>query len=106
MAKTKQDLAQLQILQHNLQQLLVQKQQFQLQLNEIDSAVKELKDAKQAYKIIGNVMLLSDKETLEKDLNAKKDIFELRIKNIEAQEDRLRNKSDELQKQVVNELKK
>ena len=102
----KKDLAQLQMLQHNLQQLLVQKQQFQLQLNEIDSAVKELKDAKQAYKIIGNVMILSDKETLEKDLNAKKDIFELRIKNIETQEDRLRNKSDELQKQVVKEMKK
>ena len=102
----KKDLAQLQMFQHNLQQLLVQKQQFQLQLNEIDSAVKELKDAKQAYKIIGNVMILSDKETLEKDLNAKKDIFELRIKNIETQEDRLRNKSDELQKQVVKEMKK
>ena len=102
----KKDLAQLQMLQHNLQQLLVQKQQFQLQLNEIDSAVKELKDAKQAYKIIGNVMILSDKETLEKDLNAKKDIFELRIKNIETQEDRLRNKSDELQNQVVKEMKK
>ena len=101
----KKDLEQLQMLQHNLQQLLVQKQQFQLQLNEIDSAAKELKDAKQAYKIIGNVMLLSDKETLEKELNAKKDMFELRIKNIEAQENRLRNKSDELQKQVVKELK-
>ncbi len=104
MAKNK-ELAQLQLLQHNLQQLLVQKQQFQLQLNEIESAVNELKDAKQAYKIIGNIMILSNRETLEKDLNAKRDMLELRIKNIETQEERLQKKSDELQKQVVKELK-
>lgn len=99
-------MAQLQLLQHNLQQLLVQKQQFQLQLNEIESAVKELKDARQAYRIIGNIMLLSDRETLEKDLNAKKDMFELRIKNIETQEERLRKKSEELKDQVIKKLEK
>ena len=104
--ETETRVAQLQLLQQNLQTLLVQKQQFQLQLNEIDSALSEIKDSKQAYKIVGNIMVLSNREDLEKSLKEKKDIIELRLKNIETQEERLRKKGEELQQQVVKEMKK
>ena len=96
----------MQLLQQNLQALLVQKQQFQLQLNEFESALSEIKEAKQAYKIIGNVMILSTRDDLEKTLKEKKETVELRIKNIETQEERLRKKAEELQQEVMQKLKK
>lgn len=99
-------MAQLQLLQQNLQGLLVQKQQFQMQFNEIESALKETKDAQKVYKIIGNIMVLSTQTDIEKDLNEKREVVELRIKNIETQEERLRKKAEELQKEVMQDLKK
>jgi len=101
--KTK--LAQLQLLHQNMQALLVQKQHFQLQLNEIESAQHEVKQTSQAYKIVGNIMVQTPAVELEKDLKEKRESMELRLKNIDAQEERLRKKSEELQKQLVSELK-
>ena len=109
MAKDKdvqEKVAQLQLLQQNLQTLLVQKQQFQMQLNEIESASSELVNAKQAYKIIGNIMVLSTHETLKKELSDKKEMIELRVKNFEAQEERLQKKAEELKQAVIAGLKK
>ena len=98
--------AQLQLFQQNLQALLVQKQQFQLQLNEAESALTELKGTQQAYKIIGSLMVLSDRGELEKGLKERKATAELRVKNIEMQEERLRKKADELQREIVQAMKK
>ena len=103
---SKAKVAQLQLLQQNLQSLLIQKQQFQMQLNEVDSAMTEMNDAKQAYKIIGNIMVLSTKDELTKQLTQRKESFELRLKAIESQEEKLRKKAEELQKEVVFDIKK
>ncbi len=104
--ETEQQIMQLQMLEQNLTNLTVQKQQFQNQLIEIDSALKELKGAKKAYKIVGNIMISSNQEDLEKDLNQKKEIIDLRIKNFEKQEKLLKEKASELQKEVMNQIKK
>lgn len=104
--ETEQQIMQLQILEQNLTTLVAQKQQFQNQLIEIESALKELKGAKKAYKIVGNIMISAKNEDLEKDLNQKKEIAELRIKNFEKQEKALRDKASELQKQVMQKLGK
>ena len=100
----KAKVSQLQILQQNLQSLLVQKQQFQIQLNEIESAASELKDAKQTYKIVGNIMVLGEKESISKQLDQRRDIIELRIKTIESQEEKLRKKAEELQKEILGDM--
>ena len=104
--EVQEKVAQLQLLQQNLQTLLVQKQQFQMQLNEIESASTELANAKQAYKIIGNIMVLSSQENLKKELSEKKEMIDLRLKNFEAQEERLQKKAEELQEAVLAGLKK
>lgn len=103
--KDKTKVAQLQALHQNLQALLVQKQHFQLQLNEIEAALREVKNTSQAYKIVGNIMVLTNSAELEKDLNEKSESIELRLKNIDIQEERLRKKAEELQKQLISELK-
>ncbi len=46
MKNTEEKMQQLQMIEQNMQQTLSQKQQFQMQLMEIDSALKEIKDRK------------------------------------------------------------
>ena len=58
---TEINITQLQLIQQNLQNTLLQKQQLQKQLTEIDSALKELETSPTAYKIIGNIMVASKK---------------------------------------------
>ena len=81
--ETEQKITQLQLMEQSMQNFMVQKQQFQAQLIEIESALSELNNAKDAFKIVGNIMVSAKKEDLEKDLSSKKEMVELRIKNIE-----------------------
>ena len=104
--ETQQKINQLQLSEQSMQNLLIQKQQFQMQLAEIDSASKELETTEQSYKIVGNIMALAKKEDLKKDLNEKKDIVQLRIKNIEKQEEQIKEKSSKLQEEILQKMKK
>jgi prefoldin beta subunit len=97
-------LNQLQMLEQSMQNMLMQKQQFQLQHVEIESALKELEKVDEAYKIVGNIMVLSKKTDLKEDLTSKKEIIGLRIKNIEKQEAQLRDKASKLQNEVMKEM--
>jgi len=72
---------------------------------EIESALKELKNSEEAYKIIGNIMVSSKKPDLEKDLTSKKETLELRIKMLEKQEEKIKEKADKIQKEVLKEIK-
>ena len=84
-------IAKLQTLEQNIQNYSLQKQNFQSQLIEVDNALYELKKSKgQAYKIVGAVMIASEKEDLTKDLESKKEIINLRIKTLEKQENQLK----------------
>ncbi len=103
--ETEQKISQLQLMEQNAQQLMAQKQQFQAQLIEIESALKELKTTKESYKIIGNIMVKTGKEQLQKDLNSKKEMFELRIKTLEKQENKLKEKAKEIQSEVLKNMK-
>lgn len=96
----------LQMFEQNMQNFLMQKQQFQGQLLEIDSAIKELKDAKVAYKIVGNIMVNSNKDELEKELKEKKERIELRIKTLEKQEAQIKEKASSIQAEVMKEMEK
>ena len=104
MAK-KEDIQQLQLMEHTLQQFIMQKQTFQVQLMEMESALSELDKTDKAYKIIGNIMVASNKDDLKKDLDSKKEVLNLRIKNIEKQEDKIRENLNKLQKEVLKENK-
>ena len=104
--ETEEKIGQLQMMEQNLQNFLMQKQQFQGQLVEIESALRELKDSKDAYKIVGNIMISSTKEDLEKDLNEKKETIELRIKTLEKQESTIKEKASSTQGEVMEQLKK
>lgn len=98
-------ISRLQLLEQNLQQFNLQKQQFQLQLMELESALKELSTTKKAYKIVGNIMVASDKDSLKKELGEKKDMVSIRIQSLEKQESQLREKAKVLKEEVMGQLK-
>ena len=103
--ETQSKINQLSLMEQNMQNFALQKQQFQAQLMELESAEKELKDSKEAYKIIGNIMIASDKEKIKKELGEKKQVLKTRIESFEKQEAKLKEKSEELQKEVLDEMK-
>lgn len=94
----------LQLFEQNLQNISTQKQQFQSQLFEIDSALSEIKSSTDSYKIIGNVMVKTDSKKLSIDLNEKKEMMSVRIKTLEKQEKTLSEKAIQLQKEVMAEM--
>lgn len=102
MASTKVN--QLQLIQQNVQNLSQQKQQLQNQLIELDSALTELQTTDKAYRIIGKIMLAAPQDELSKELIDKKEMTEVRLKNVEKQEEKLNSKVEELQREVMKEL--
>lgn len=96
---------QLQLVQQNLQNILFQKQQLELQRTELDSAITELSTTDKAYKIVGKIMIASSATMIEQDLQQKKEIIDLRLRNFVKQEEKLQKNLEELQKDVVTELK-
>lgn len=79
-------LKEIQILEQNIQSLLFQKQAFQMELSETKTAKKEIENSNDIFKIIGHLMIKSDKEKIKKELSNKEKLLELRLKSIERQE--------------------
>jgi len=105
--QTQEKINELQLLEQNLQNVLMQKNSFNSQFLEIKNALKEIETAKnKIYKITGTIMIEAKKENLKKELTSKKEVIELRIKNIEKQEKQLQEKYSEIQKIIMKELKK
>ena len=104
--ETEQKIGQLQMYEQSLQSFLGQKQQFQVQLVEVESALSELQNTNKAYKIVGNIMVEADKNELKGDLQSKKEMLELRIKTMEKQESQVREKASKLQSEILKKMKK
>ena len=104
--ETEQKISQLQMFEQSLQSFLGQKQQFQMQLVEVESALSELENTNKSYKIVGNIMVEADKNELKSDLNSKKEMLELRIKTMEKQESQVREKASKLQSEILKNIKK
>ena len=104
--ETESKIKELQVLEHNLQSILMQKQSFHLELSEIENALEELAKVKDdVYKIVGNIMIKNSREEILKDLKNKKDLITLRLKSIENQEKSLAADSEKLRKDVLSKIK-
>jgi len=104
--ETQQKIAQLQMMEQSMQTFMAQRQNFQSQLLEVENALKELDVSKgDCYKMVGSIMIAADKDKLKKDLNSRKEVIELRLKNIKKQEDSIKEKAEALQAEVIKELK-
>ena len=98
-------IARLQMIEQNVQVFSSQRQQFHMQMTEIEHALKELEKAKdKPFRIVGNLMIAAEAGELKKELTSQKEVVELRIKSLEKQESQLREKAESLQKEVVGAL--
>ena len=93
------DIRELQVLDHNLQQLAMQKQSLQLELNEALNALSEIdKTADEVYRVIGPAMMRVDKSSLKKELEERKKLLALIMESFEKQESIIESKMLAMQK--------
>jgi len=103
---TQRKIQEMQIFEQNFQQLLMQKQTFNFELNETDYALEELKKAEgEVFKVVGNqIIVKSTKDNLEKELIHKKELIELRLKNIDKQEKEFSEKLNSLREELIKKI--
>ncbi|MEM3091086.1 MAG: prefoldin subunit beta [Candidatus Pacearchaeota archaeon] len=90
----------LQILEQNIQNLLLQKQAFQMELSETKAALKEIEKSSEIFKIVGQIMIKTEKEKIEEELKNKEKIIELRIGSIGKQEKSLKDRIESIKKEI------
>ena len=97
----------MQILEQKLQNTFHQKQSFQMEFSETQAALSEIKDSKDdVFKIIGQLMIKTDKLKVNEELLNKEKILDLRIKTIEKQESSLMEEVSKLREEVMKTMKK
>ncbi len=104
--KTQEKIQEIQILEQNLHNLLLQKQAFQLELNETENALSEIEKTKEdVFKIISNIMIKTDKTKLKEELNRKKELLNLRLNSIGSQEKEFSKELEVLRKEIMKKFK-
>ncbi len=97
---------QMQFIEQNLQAILMQKQAFQMEFNENVVALKEVeKSGEEVYKIVGQLMIKSDKTKVLEDLKNKEKLIDTRIKSLETQEESLQKQSRTLREEILEAQK-
>ena len=97
----------MQILEQKLQNSILQKQAFQMELAETNSAIMEVEKAgDEVFKIIGQLMIKSEKGKIQEELLSKQKILELRIKTLGKQENSLTEQLDKLRDEVTKSMNK
>ncbi len=92
-------------LEQTLQNLLLQKQTVNSQIKELSSALKELEHSSDSYRLLGNILIKSDKNSLKRQLEKDLNVLQLRLKSIEKQEASLTEKLHSLQKDFLSQIK-
>jgi len=102
-----QKLQEMQVLEQRLQNSILQRQSFQMELAETASALKELeKSGDEVFKIIGQLMIKAEKGKIKEELSGKEKILELRIKSFEKQENSLAEQLEKLRDEITQEMDK
>jgi prefoldin beta subunit len=102
----KDRLAQFQSVQNQLQIILAQKQQLMLASVDAESALSELEKSKEGkvYKMAGTLIIESNRADSKKDLSEAKETAEARIKVLEKQETKLRERFEEMRGEIAGML--
>ena len=98
----------MQQLQQTLEVVVTQKQQLELELTDAERAKNELDKLKGdavIYKSVGAVLIKTERETMLKELNERREVLNTRIMVLSRQEERARSKLKELQERLQQRLK-
>ena len=74
-----------------------------MELSETESALNEIENTSdEIFKIVGQLMIKTDKQKTKDELSNKEKILKLRIKTIEKHENSLTEKLENLRKEVLD----
>jgi prefoldin beta subunit len=105
--KVQNQIQQLQQVQQQLQTVLSQKAQYEIEIRETRRADEELADLPAdatVFQSVGTVMMQKPKEAVSAALKEKVETLELRVKQLERQEQMLQGRFETLQSQVKQAL--
>ena len=103
-----QRLLRLQQLQQNLQGIMAQKQQFEMQLTEVEQAASELEKLDETvvvYKSIGALLVKSEKDKVKTELGERKELLTMRVDVLAKQEERIKTQVKDLQEKLQHDLR-
>ena len=97
----------LQMLEQNLQNLLMQKQAFQIELSETNAALGEIeKSGDEVFKIVGNIMIQAEKSKMIDELKEKQKVLDMRTNSLDKQESEMTSQLEKLRDEVMKTMKK
>ncbi len=98
---------QLQESQERLRALILRRQQYEVELREVQRALEELEKLSPEtpiYKSVGTLLFLADRDKTIAELQDKKETLELHIKTLERQENLARKQVEELRQKITQSL--
>ena len=99
--ETSEKLQELQTFEQHMQGILMEKQSLQIEVNEINNALNELeKISDEVYKILGGIMIRSDKKNIINDLKERQKILGIKISAVEKQESLINERANLLRKEI------
>lgn len=102
--KTAQGIEKLQMLEQSLQNNISQRVGFQENKAEIENAISELSNSEECYKIVGNLIVKSNKQKQIDELDKQLKIVNSRILALKKNEDLLKEKINNIRKDVANKV--
>jgi prefoldin beta subunit len=100
----REQLSRLQQLQQNLQAIMMQKQQVELEIVEIDRALDELRKLEgnnaSVYKSAGPLLIKTNKDDVQKELEEKKELSNTRLTVLGKQETRVKDNLKEVENKI------
>ena len=95
-------LQRMQFLEQNLQAVYMQKQTFQMELSETISAIGEVENSKDdVYKIIGQMMIKTDRNKMLDDLKEKEKLIKARMTSLDKQEESISKEVRTLRDELI-----
>jgi prefoldin beta subunit len=96
-------LNQAQLYSQQIQNIIAQKTALVLELNEMKRALEEVRKTKEkfVFKLSGPIMIKVDTAELKKEFEERESLASLRIKTLEKQEVKLKEKIDELRTKII-----
>ena len=96
-------LQELSFLEQNMQNLLLQKQAFQMEMSETISALNEIKKSSDdVFKVLGQLMIKVNKKEILEELENKEKLLKFKLDSVDKQENSLNDKIISLRDEVLN----
>lgn len=97
----------MQFLEQNLQSIMMQKQSFQIELNEILASISEIENSKDdIYKMVGQIMIKSDKDKILEELKTQEKLVSSKVNLLSNEEKKFNDQLKEIRNEMIGSIGK